>query len=111
VARAPKICSHLGCSAVQPCPTHEVKAWASSTRRERTLSGSAQQRRAARIMRTYEHRCHVCGLPMADQVDHVQPLSQGGADDDSNLRPIHSRPCHADKTAREAAEGRAIMQQ
>ncbi|SFY16506.1 HNH endonuclease [Azotobacter vinelandii] len=40
---------------------------------------------------------------VADEVDHITPLSQGGTDDDSNLRAIASRPCHARKTAREAA--------
>jgi 5-methylcytosine-specific restriction protein A len=50
--------------------------------------------------------CHVCGLPGSDEVDHVIALAEGGADDDSNLAPIHSRPCHLQKTADEAERAR-----
>lgn len=106
VTRAAKICSHPGCPHLQPCPDHTQQPWQSSTRRARTISGSAQQARAARIMRLHERRCHVCGKPMADQVDHVIPLAEDGADDESNLAPIHSVPCHRDKTLAEAERAR-----
>lgn len=35
--------------------------------------------------------CYLCGLPLADEVDvdHVIPLSQGGAHSQANLRPTH----------------------
>jgi 5-methylcytosine-specific restriction endonuclease McrA len=36
-------------------------------------------------------------------VDHITPKAQGGTDDLSNLQSICD-PCHAEKTAREAAE-------
>jgi len=45
--------------------------------------------------------CHLCGRKGATQVDHVVPLAEGGADDESNLAPIHD-DCHAQKTAAEA---------
>jgi 5-methylcytosine-specific restriction endonuclease McrA len=51
--------------------------------------------------------CHVCDRPGADQVDHVVPLAEGGADEDWNLAPIHSEPCHRRKTAAEAKRARA----
>ena len=38
---------------------------------------------------------------MADEVDHIVPLSQGGTDEDTNLRAIH-HDCHKVKTQREA---------
>jgi 5-methylcytosine-specific restriction protein A len=38
---------------------------------------------------------------IAHEVDHIVPLSQGGSDDDSNLRAIN-RDCHKAKTQREA---------
>lgn len=106
MTRAAKICAHPWCPNVQPCPDHAPKPWASSIRRERTISGSRQQKRAARVMREHDRTCHVCGRPMADEVDHVVPLSEGGADDESNLRPIHSVPCHRDKTLTEAQRAR-----
>ena len=110
--RAPKICSVIDCPNRQPCPTpgHAVKAWETSRRSERSLlSGSAQARRAERVMLQHGRVCHVCGLPMADEVDHVVPLAEGGADDESNLRPIHSVPCHREKTRAEAQRARQNM--
>lgn len=50
--------------------------------------------------------CHVCEQAGANEVDHVVPLAEGGADDETNLRPIHPTPCHADKTQRESARAR-----
>jgi 5-methylcytosine-specific restriction endonuclease McrA len=109
VPRAPKTCSNPHCPNQQPCPNpdHTPRPWAGSKRSTRTLSGSAQQRRAARVMREHERTCHVCGKPMADEVDHVVPLAEGGADDETNLRPIHSIPCHQAKTLAEARRARA----
>lgn len=51
--------------------------------------------------------CHVCRQPGADQVDHVICIAEDGPDTEENLAPIHSRPCHTEKTHREAERGRA----
>jgi 5-methylcytosine-specific restriction endonuclease McrA len=56
-----------------------------------------------RILRRDGHRCYVC-RGEAKQVDHVVPVAAGGTHHDSNLAAICS-PCHAEKTARERAEG------
>lgn len=69
-------------------------------------SGSREQRINRAVMLQHEGRCHVCGEYGADEVDHVVPLSEGGADGAENRRPIHSEPCHRIKTAREAARAR-----
>lgn len=104
--RAPKVCSVARCPNLAPCPDHPTGPWAGSTRRDKTISGRTLQKRNARIMRQHDRRCHVCGKPMADEVDHVVPLAEGGTDTPDNLRPIHSRPCHRDKSAAEAKRGR-----
>ncbi len=57
-------------------------------------------------MRKYAGICHVCGEPGADQVDHVVPIAEGGRDHVDNLRPIHSKPCHDDKTKAEGSRAR-----
>lgn len=46
--------------------------------------------------------CHVCKRPGSDQVDHVRAKCLGGTDHPDNLKPIHRKPCHLAKTAREA---------
>lgn len=90
------------------CDEHQPEPWASSTRRNKVkLSGSAEQARAKRILEQHLYCCHVCGKVGADQVDHVTPLSEGGADDESNLAPIHAKPCHVEKTAAESARAKA----
>jgi 5-methylcytosine-specific restriction enzyme A len=89
------------------CPDHPPKPWATSKRKQRIrLSGSGEQARRKRILERDMRTCHVCDEPGADQVDHVIPLSQGGADEDWNLASIHAQPCHRDKTAAEARRAR-----
>lgn len=107
MARASKACSHHDCPHLQPCPRHPAVAWQGSRRREKTaLSGWEQQRRARMVLVKHGGICHWCEDGGADQVDHVQPLSEGGADDETNLRPIHAVPCHQEKSSREAQRAR-----
>lgn len=104
--RAPKVCSDPECPNIQPCPDHERKPWQGSKRKERTkLNGWKQQKRARYILMKHKTVCHICGYPGGTEVDHVEPLAEGGADDESNLRPAHVE-CHKRKTAEEAARGR-----
>lgn len=70
------------------------------------LRGDAGVRRRLRWLN--EHplcvHCEQRGrVSAAAEVDHVVPLSEGGADDDSNLQSL-CVPCHKEKTAREQAE-------
>lgn len=106
--RAPKTCSSPTCSNTQPCADHPHIAWQhASPRNERsTLSGWAQQRRAHAVLES-DDTCHVCGRLGSDQVDHIIPLAEGGADNRTNLAPIHAVPCHRDKTLAEAARARS----
>jgi 5-methylcytosine-specific restriction protein A len=110
VACAERGCPELTRDPTGRCASHKPTPWVTSTRRERMggKSGSAQQKVARAIIRRDLGRCHVCGQPGADQVDHVVPLSQGGADEPSNLAAIHRVPCHALKTGHEAARARRL---
>lgn len=112
MARASKLCPR--CPNLQPCADHPIKAWASSTRSERVISGSRQQRRAKAVMQLHDGICHVCSRPGADQVDHViptvaaaSPTGEAGPDTMDNLRPIHAEPCHRVKTQAEAQRARS----
>jgi 5-methylcytosine-specific restriction protein A len=56
----------------------------------------------------YQCQCEDCRaedlITLADEVDHIVPRSQGGTDDESNLRAIN-HDCHAKKSERERREG------
>jgi 5-methylcytosine-specific restriction endonuclease McrA len=89
------------------CPEHKPKPWATSRRKERmAVSSGVESARRKRILKRYLYACHYCGHKGADQVDHVVPLGEGGADDETNLAPIHAEPCHREKTAQEAQRAR-----
>ena len=68
---------------------------------------SEEQRRAKRVLARYMYAYHWCGRanPPADHLDHIVPLAEGGADDETNLAPIHST-CHVEETAAEARRAR-----
>jgi len=107
-ARAAGVCSQPGCWRLRPCPEHVSKPWGGAKeRRPSALSGRKLQQRNAEILAAHGGRCHVCGGPGADRVDHVVPLAEGGSEHPTNLAPIHDTPCHADKSAAESARGRA----
>lgn len=106
--RAKKLCSHVGCTNVQPCPKpgHTAKPWSGSARdRGQRISGGRRQARARYVIDRADTICHVCGYPGSDEADHIVPLAHGGADTDENMGAIHREPCHREKTAREAQAG------
>lgn len=43
-------------------------------------------------------RCRQCGRPGRLEVDHIQPLSEGGAPFDQDNLQVLCRPCHWTKT-------------
>lgn len=68
------------------------------------LRGEAGVKRRLRWLN--EHplcvHCEQAGwITAAAEVDHIIPLHEGGADDESNLQSL-CQPCHALKTAAEA---------
>lgn len=69
------------------------------------LRGHANQRRRERLLSAHP-LCVYCDregrVTLADEIDHRVPLWMGGTEDDANLDPL-CRPCHAEKSRREAA--------
>lgn len=104
-----KVCAEPGCpelSEQSHCPAHRREPWRGRhDRRGRKTSGWKEQARARRVIRNHGGICHVCGQPGATEADHVIPLAEGGADDESNMLPVHPSPCHRRKTAAEAQRG------
>ena len=51
--------------------------------------------------------CYICTRPFGNgekvEIDHKVPLYQGGANRETNLRPVHKK-CHTDKCREEAAD-------
>lgn len=79
--------------------------WRGSTRRQRLPADWPE--RCKRILRRDRRRCHVCGGPGADAVDHVRP---GDDHSDGNLAAIHQDVapyCHRAKSAAEGVRARA----
>jgi 5-methylcytosine-specific restriction endonuclease McrA len=61
-------------------------------------------RRRLNLLDMHNGKCVVCGLPIGRNawvVEHIRPLSMGGADELGNMGPAHVH-CARDKTAIEA---------
>jgi 5-methylcytosine-specific restriction enzyme A len=80
------------------------------TGQERALSRTQQTALARRVIARDRGICYVCGLPGANEADHVVPLFESGPEGDceDNMAAIHARPCHLAKTQAEAARARAL---
>jgi 5-methylcytosine-specific restriction protein A len=96
-------CSDHGCN-----PSHR---WNTDRRPDvKRLAGRANQRRRERIFGR-EPLCKVCAeanpprVAVAVVTDHVIPLAEGGADDESNLVGLCAA-CHRVKTQQESRRGR-----
>lgn len=90
------------------CDEHQPEPWQGRpSPQERYGMSSGTMRSLKRKVSVRDNGCcYVCGGEDADELEHITPVSQGGAKRDlDNLGLIHSEPCHRDKTAREALEG------
>jgi len=69
-----------------------------TTRIQRSVSGAKKKRVAAK----QQWKCAICNniLDETYEVDHILALSNGGTNEDDNLRAL-CRPCHAKKTFEE----------
>lgn len=110
---APKpctVCSTLVRDGTSRCEAHKVAAW--SARRpdiKRTTGRKLQRQRHELFMR--EPLCRECErhgrVRQAEIRDHIVPLAEGGADEDSNIQSL-CRDCHDEKTAGESKRGRGV---
>jgi 5-methylcytosine-specific restriction enzyme A len=97
------VCGTLG--ATGRCERHKAKPPSAYQRLKTTERGYDAIWRKCRLAHLVESPlCVVCG-ELANEVDHITPLSQGGDRfDPTNLQSM-CKPCHRRKTLRE--EGRA----
>lgn len=76
----------------------------------RTDSDRPPPRTRLRVYARFSGICHRCGRKILTgetwDVDHVVALINGGANDESNLAPIHTGrfSCHTEKTAEDVKE-------
>lgn len=87
----------------QRCPTCTPAPWANSKR----SGGSRAWRRLRRVVFNEQGgMCAVPGCPdLADQLDHIVPVSEGGTDERSNVQAL-CLDHHTEKTQQEAARAR-----
>lgn len=83
--------------------------WAGHRRQDRLPSNWSELR--AECFRIWGDICYVCGLPGADEVDHVE---QGDRHILDNLRPVHGwrtpQRCHVRKSSAEGGRAKADKQ-
>lgn len=105
----PRPCPQPGCPALirgreRSCPAHARER---EKRKPARIGGRKRMRRNQRLARVNPLcvRCEAKGIVRpVDQWDHIVPLSQGGADDESNLQGLCD-DCHREKTAADRGRG------
>ncbi len=109
------VCRWQGCPAIVPAGTPYCEVHAREVqRRTDAQRGTASQRgyganwRRVRAMFLAEHplcadpyKNHGPYPPLATDVDHIVPRSQGGSEDPENLQAL-CKSCHSKKTAHES---------
>jgi 5-methylcytosine-specific restriction protein A len=109
--RPPKTCCVPGCprpAVGARCTEHAVvnTRWPNSDKLSSTARGyGAAWQRLRRFVLERDPICRVCRTNHSTEVDHLIPKSQGGTDEEHNLRGICGG-CHATKTADESRAAR-----
>jgi len=87
-------------SRIQPLETRKLQTVESPGKTKRARGRSWMARRYAWLAQHPE--CAECGrIDVTNQVDHIVPLCEGGADDESNMQTMCDEH-HRAKTAEEA---------
>lgn len=112
--RAPSRCNEPGCYEIATlrgrCEEHQRKPWQGRPSFVDQYGMTTGEWSALRrvILARDGYVCRGCGLPGADTVDHIIPVSEGGSPrDPANLQALHEDPCHAEKSKAEAKRGAA----
>lgn len=89
-------------TSLNPSKVKTLDTKAGTTEMER---GRAWMAKRERVATRHGYKCAMCGrlwVSYRDQIDHIVPREQGGTNEESNLQPLCTQPCHAEKTAAEA---------
>jgi 5-methylcytosine-specific restriction enzyme A len=104
-------CARTGCprlvSNAAPCPEHGRRPWEHGRPSSAERGYGATWKRLRRLILARDPLCVLClaaghGSP-STTVDHIVPRSQGGTDEESNLRGL----CRAHHETKSAREGQA----
>jgi len=117
--RAPKICCEPKCPRIctpgqSRCALHKLKQPYKRTNPQRSSSTDHKARRA-RVLERDGYQCQIRYVGIctgtATHMDHIVPLSKGGADTDANSQSACA-PCHKRKTSVEgnAAQGHRVRE-
>lgn len=94
------------------CAAHPKQAWTKTTPTKRR-AGRWLQRERQRLFER-DPLCAECKrlgrITLATERDHIKPLAEGGADDDTNVQGLCA-PCHEAKRKEESARGLARRRQ
>ncbi len=109
---APKPCGHPGCGVLVRdgsgrCAKHPKAAWAKKVTPTKRTTGRKLQRLRVELF-TRSPLCAVCEaagrVTLATQRDHIKPLAEGGADDQTNEQGL-CEACHEAKSKAERLRG------
>lgn len=106
--RTPKICGQQGClqtaTTKGKCPTHAPAPFEGARDRWNSSRPPRWAATRQRVIKAAQGRCEMCG-GIGHQVDHIQPVAEGGSWELPNLRLLCT-DCHKIKSRKDAQRGR-----